>query len=95
MFSVTYNPVYLSSFEKDVKKVDPPLKKKIKDAVYEVLKNPASANELTGELKGFSSYHFKFNRVDYRVAFRIDGKDIVFIKFGKRENFYDELKRRI
>ncbi len=90
-----YNPVYLSSFEKDVKRIDKPLRKKIKDAVDEILENPFSADELTGDLKGFLSYHFRLQSVYYRIAFKIDGNNIVFIKFGKRENFYEELKRRV
>jgi len=91
---VTYNPVYLSSFEKDVKKVDKPLKIKIKESVNEILENPYCADELVGDLKGYLSYHFKLQNLEYRIAFKIDGNNVVFIKFGTRENFYEELKRR-
>jgi mRNA interferase RelE/StbE len=90
-----YNPVYLPSFNREVKKIDKLLKKRVKEEVELLITDPSKGEELTGDLQGFQSYHLKYNQVQYRIAYKVEGEDIVFIKFGKRENFYKELKQRI
>ena len=90
-----YNIIYLSSFEKDVKKIDKVLKVKLKESIEKIKEYPEIGYLLTGDLQGFRSYHFKNNNVEYRIAYIIDDNNLVFIKFSKRENFYEELKRRL
>ncbi|MBI4619586.1 MAG: type II toxin-antitoxin system RelE/ParE family toxin [Desulfobacterales bacterium] len=58
---------------------------------------PSIWGRLHGDLEGVFSYHFRKNRVDYRAAYTIEeAEKIVYIlMIGKRESFYEVLKRRL
>ena len=47
-------------------------------------------------MSGFRSYDVSYDGTNYEIAYKvyeIDGKKVVVILAGTRENFYDELKR--
>jgi len=93
MYSDEYHP----RFKKDIKFLDKQVYNKVKDELIDkILQNPFDSEELLGVFKGIKSFHFKINRVEYRIAYIIfeDRKSVYFIMIGKRENFYEELKRR-
>lgn len=46
----------------------------------------------------FIGYDVYYNKTNYEISYKIceiDGKDIIIILIGTRENFYDELKKYI
>lgn len=57
--------------------------------------NPYLGEKLSGSLHFLYSFHIKFKRVEYRLAYTIDKsrKLIVVHLIGPRENFYEKLKR--
>ena len=52
-----------------------------------------------GDLKGFYTYKFRYQKADYRIGYRVrenaDGTLSIIIMIGKRENFYSDLKNYI
>jgi len=93
-----YKDEYHPQVKKDIKKIDTPLRKKIKNEfIPEILENPEIGVSLTGNLSGVQSYHFTYSRQQYRIAYIVDNDDkIVFIQMvAKREDFYTLLKKRI
>ena len=93
-----YKDVYHPQVKKDVKKLDIQVKKEIQDYhINIILKDPFKYELLTGNFSGVYSYHFKKNKVEYRICYMIDNnKKVVYIlMIGKRENFYNLLQRRL
>ena len=92
-------------FNEFVKKAHKPLQLAIEDAVEAVCEKPDIGEEKVGDLAGIWVYKFKFNRLEYLMAYRPpseemrrqgDDKDKVTIDFyqiGSHENFYADLKR--
>ncbi|MBU1085738.1 MAG: type II toxin-antitoxin system RelE/ParE family toxin [Candidatus Beckwithbacteria bacterium] len=52
------------------------------------------AKKLSGELNYIYSYSFRVRKVDYRVAFSIQGQEIYVWLVETRENFYKQLLRK-
>ncbi len=78
------------------------LKRLARDAQQELLRatatltiTPYAGEKLHGSLSFLFSFHFKFQNVQYRVAYTIDEmQKLVIIHFvGPRENFYHRLRR--
>ena len=82
--------VFLSKAQKDFKKLDISIQKRIKTFTQEIenLENPRSKGKaLTGDLKGFWRYRIG----DYRLVCEIlDNELIIYtIKISHRKNVYD------
>jgi addiction module RelE/StbE family toxin len=96
---MSYKDEYHPKVKADLKKLDKPLIKEIFDThIDKILESPYNTGEaLHGSFKGISSYHFTKNKVEYRIAFAVkeEAKTVYFIMIGKRENFYEILKRRL
>ena len=93
-----YKDEYHPQVKKDLKKIDTPIRIKIKENVIpNILKNPAIGVSLTGNLNGIQTYHFTYVRQQYRIAYIVDENDkIVFIQMiAKRGDFYTLLRKRI
>ena len=93
-----YRDEYHPRVKKDLKKIDKPVVKHIHDDLIDaILISPHKADLLTGSLAGIYSYHFKMNRIDYRICYIIDEKEktVYFLMIGKRENFYKLLQQRL
>ena len=89
---------YHPQVKKDLKKIDKSVQLEIKDFhIPKILNDPYIGDELTGDLTGIRSYHFKKDRVQYRISYIIDEtKEIInILMIGKRESFYDILRRRL
>lgn len=74
------------------------LKKKFVDAIYKTIANDLYVgNEKRGDLKSYYTYGFKYDRVDYRIAYTIndDNEIVIVVLAGSHEKFYEELKRII
>lgn len=95
---MAYKDEYHPKVKHDLKKLDKPVVKEIFEIhIEKILQNPNLGEQLYGDLEGVSSYHLRKNRVDYRIAYTInEDKQIVYIVLiGKREDFYEILKRRL
>ena len=92
-----YEVEFASPAQKYFKKLkDKKLKNKFKEAIILISKNPYIAGEKRGDLSGIRSYDVRYDGVNYELAYKIyeiEGKKVVVILAGTRENFYDELKR--
>ena len=78
------------------------LKRLARNAQHELLRttktlttNPYAGEKLHGSLSFLFSFHFKFQNVQYRVAYTIDEtqKLVIIHLVGPRENFYHRLRR--
>ncbi|OUP90821.1 addiction module toxin RelE [Lactobacillus sp. UMNPBX10] len=72
------------------------LKEKFTDAIYGTIANdPYVGNEKHGDLSSYFAYGFKYDRVDYRIAYTIndDNEIVIVVLAGSHEKFYEQLKR--
>ena len=102
-----FRPAYHSPFRKFIKKQHKPLGAAVADAVEEVLANPSIGEFKKGDLQGVQVFKFKFQRVEYLMAYRMPtgaedaeaapaGIEFLLVDFYQvdvHENFYAELKR--
>jgi mRNA interferase RelE/StbE len=94
MYEIIYHP----KVKNDLKNIDKKIAKTIKEKhIKAVQENPDRGMPLTGNLEGILSYHFKENKIDFRIAYTYndDEKYIFVIIIAKRESFYEILLRRI
>lgn len=93
----TYSKTYHNAFAKDIKNFDKPLKLKLLNMIDEIVSNPLVGKMLTGNLSSIYSYHFSYDKTQYRVAYTVEEDKLLvyFISVASRENFYKQLKRRL
>ncbi|WP_446011823.1 type II toxin-antitoxin system RelE/ParE family toxin [Candidatus Electrothrix sp.] len=94
MYEARYHP----KIKKDLKKIDPAIRKKIRNAhIPKILSDPGTGETLSGDLSGTFSYHFKIAGQQFRIAYIVDEQTkTVFVQMiAKRGDFYVLLKRRI
>ncbi|MCD6185567.1 MAG: type II toxin-antitoxin system mRNA interferase toxin, RelE/StbE family [Deltaproteobacteria bacterium] len=92
-----YKAEYHPKVKKDLKKIDPPIREKIRsEHIPKILANPEIGEELTGDLNGTRSYHFTVSKQQVRIAYFVEeeAKKIFVQMIGKRGNFYTLLKKR-
>ncbi len=84
---------------KSQKRLDTPLRKRIKQSLLHIASNPESVGEkLSMPLTGIYSHHLKYQGREYRIAYLIQQKNaetidaIVILLIGPHENFYKRLK---
>lgn len=77
------------------KKFGQGLQQKIQQGVSQLVEDPYRYEELKGPLKGIRSYHFRHEKIQYRIAYRIreDEKQIEIVLVKSRESFYQTLRR--
>jgi addiction module RelE/StbE family toxin len=95
---MSYSDEYHPRVKSDLKKLDRTVVKDIHSFHLDrILGEPRRGEELHGDLQGVLAYHFKKNNVEYRVAYYIEEtkKIVNILMIGKRENFYEILKRRL
>jgi len=93
-FTDEYHP----RVKRDLRKIDKSVESEVKDIhIPRILHDPYIAGELTGDLAGISSYHFKKGKVQYRISYIVDEehKIVYILMIGKRESFYEMLRRRL
>ena len=80
---------------RQLKKLDPPICKKVMERIRTLRDNPYRYSLLSGSFSGFRKVAFGTPGGEYRVIYTLDEKlkavNIVFV--GARENFYKELQR--
>lgn len=74
-----------------VRGIHPHIKKKIRSALEEILKNPHAGKALRAELKGLWSY--RVGRL--RIIYRWDTSKVEIVTIGQRRIIYEETLRLI
>lgn len=94
-----YKLVLSKASQKFIKKIsDKGLKNKIKDGLDRIKEDYTVGDRKTGDLKGFWSLDVYYNKTNYEICYELiedQGKVIIVVMIGTRENFYKELKRYI
>ena len=95
-----YDIRYMPQAEKYFKKLkEKQLKVAYREALVKISADPYNAGEQkSGDLSGIYCRDVYYNKTNYEIAYRIyeeNGKLVVIILAGTRENFYQELKRYI
>lgn len=93
-----YKVLACNAVRKDLKKLSYEVRQMVKQKYLPILEqDPYVGLQLQYEFKGLWSYHFSEKGVDYRIVYEIypEKKLVVLILIGKREKFYEQLKRRI
>ncbi|MFH1563177.1 MAG: type II toxin-antitoxin system RelE/ParE family toxin [Nitrospirota bacterium] len=88
----------LNAVKRDIKGLDKKLIEEIKTEEFpKIEKEPYKGEPLLCEFKGLWSHHFSCQGTEYRIVYEIyPGKKIVLvIMIGKRQRFYEALKRRV
>ena len=92
-----YELRFLPAAERYFKKVkEKGLRDAYQLALLEIAKDPFSGEAKVGDLAGIYCRDVYYNKTNYEIAYRIyeeDGKLVVVLLAGTRENFYKELKR--
>ncbi len=92
-----YELVLMPAAQKYFKKIkEKGLKEAFSKAIAKIVSDPHIGDEKKGNLAGIFGYDVYYNHANYEIAYRIietNGKFVVVIMIGSRENFYDELKR--
>lgn len=96
---MTYELKFSSAAQKYFKKLkEKPLKNAYKDALLKIQENPYIGQLKCGDLSGIYGFDVKYSGINYELAYTIhelDGKKVVVLLAGTRENFYEQLKRYI
>lgn len=94
-----FDIVFLPAARNYIKKIkDKKLKKLFKDAAEAIQSDYTIGEMKKGDLAGIYSYDIFYNKTNYELSYtveEVDGKTIVVIMAGTRENFYLELKKYI
>jgi len=94
-----YELLFSPAAERYFKKLkDKQLLAKFKDALLLIKENPYIGQAKRGDLSGIYGYDVYYDKTNYEIAysiFEIDGKKVVVLLAGTRQNFYEELKRLI
>ena len=93
-FTDKYHP----RVKRNLRKIDKSVESEVKDLhIPRILYDPYLADDLTGDLAGIRSYHFKKGKVEYRISYIVDKEQklVHILMIGKRESFYEILRRRL
>lgn len=85
--------LYKPPFRRFVKKQNRAFQLAIEDETERIYKDPNMGEAKKGDLAEFRVHKFKFQRQEYLIAYKLQGKTIVFYMIDTHENFYRELKR--
>lgn len=92
-----YELRFLPGAERYFKKLkEKGLKQAFRKALEDISQNPYIGEAKVGDLAGVYCKDLFYNKTNYEIAYRIyeeNGKLVVVILAGTRENFYRELKR--
>lgn len=83
---------------RDLKRLEKALQEEIRRKHFpEIKEDPFQVYPLSGEFHGLRSYHFSYRGTDYRIVYEILKKEeiILVLMIGKREGFYQALRRRL
>jgi len=92
-----YEVLIPKSVIKEIKRLGKPVAQKVKKAIGDIAENPYLGEPLKGDLADIRKWVIKDRGIQYRIAYEIyeDRVEVKIIRVGTRENFYEELKRRL
>lgn len=92
-----YEVIVPKSVIKEMKKLGKPVVQKMKKAIGDIAENPYLGEPLKGDLADIRKWVIIDQGFQYRIAYEIyeDRVEVKIIRIGTRENFYEELKRRL
>ncbi len=95
-----YDIVYMPAAEKYFRKIkDKTLKKKYKEAIYDIRQYPDIGEPKRGDLSGIYGYNIYYNKTNYEIAYSLvedeNSEVVIIVMAGTRENIYDALKKYI
>ena len=84
---MTYKALFTRSFLREYRKLPKEARKRIEEAILEVVERPYSGTKLRGELTGY----YRWRVGNYRIIYIINEKDkqVVFIDIGIRKSIYE------
>lgn len=90
-----FRRVITSSAKKTLTRLSKQAQQAILKETELLIEQPFAGERLHGTLSFLYSFHFKFDNVQYRVAYTVerDNELIIIHLVGPRENFYDRLLR--
>ena len=90
-----YQRLITPSAAKSLKRISHDAQRELIHATEILTTNPYSGEKLHGSLSFLYSFHFKFQNIQYRVAYSVDDvRELIIIHLvGPRENFYDRVRR--
>ena len=95
MYEILFSPQAERFFKKIKEK---PLREAYKTALLKLRKNPYIGQPKRGDLVGIYGFDVIYKGVNYEIAYTIsevNGKKVVVLLAGTRENFYQQLKSYI
>ena len=95
MYEILFSPAAERFFKKLKEK---PLKKAYKTALLKLSENPYIGQPKRGNLSGIYGFNVKHKGINYEIAYtisKVDGKKVIVLLAGTRENLYEQLKRYI
>lgn len=94
-----YDIRFSSASERYLKKLkDKRLKKAYADAINKIRRDPYIGLQKRGDLSTIYGFDVRYAGTNYEIAYRIyedQGKLVVVVLAGSRENFYEGLKRYV
>lgn len=83
----------MPAFKKAFKKLHVNQKEDVKNAIKDIIKNPALGSAKKGDLSGVYVYKFKISNQEYLLAYEWIPEERILLALGVHENFYRNLKR--
>ena len=83
----------MPAFKKAYKKLHKNEKKKVNEAISQIIENPKIGQEKKGDLANVFVYKFKISQQLYLLAYGWDPKQRILFALGVHENFYRDLKK--
>lgn len=74
-----------------IRHLDPQMKRKVREALRDILRDPDSGKPLQRELEGYWS--FRISR--HQIIYRPDDAGSEIVAFGPRKSIYEEMARRV
>lgn len=93
-----YEILLTNTADKCQKKLDKPLRMKVRDSLLEIAEDPENEGEkLSTPLTDVYSHHIKYKGAEFRIAYTIDENDMVVVihLVAAHENFYRKLKQML
>lgn len=92
-----YKIIIPNSVKRDLKKLDKDVARGIIQQLENLAQNPMLGTTLSGNLSNLRKLNVRRQNTEYRIVYKIvrEHIEIHVIHIGTRENFYDELRRRL
>jgi mRNA interferase RelE/StbE len=94
----SYEVLLTRTADKAQRKLDKPLRLRIRDALVHLAMDPKALGEaLTSPLSSIFTYHLNYHGKEYRIAYQIqaEAEAVWVLLIGPHENFYRSLKQLV